>query len=95
MKLHSLLLIMVWTFVSISMTGQNIKPIADGKIKFLGNVYSRAQLPNWGINGYASVISTSLVIIIAVELGFMVVMLLAASAYTTVFLSNFLLVQKS
>ncbi|RLD23465.1 MAG: hypothetical protein DRI70_09370 [Bacteroidetes bacterium] len=43
----------------------------------------------WGINGCVSVISTSLAVIIAVEMGFMAVMLFAALAYSIAFLSNF------
>lgn len=42
----------------------------------------------WGINGCVSVISTSLAAIIAVEMGFMAVMLFAALAYGIAFLSN-------
>ena len=42
----------------------------------------------WGINGCVSVISTSLAVIIAVEMGFMVMMLFAALAYSTAFLSS-------
>ncbi len=48
----------------------------------------------WGINGCVSVISTSLAAIIAVEMGFMAVMLFAALAYGIAFLSNFLLLMK-
>jgi hypothetical protein len=44
----------------------------------------------WGINGSVSVISTSLAVIIAVEMGFMAVMLFAALAYSIAFLSNFI-----
>jgi len=43
----------------------------------------------WGINGCVSVISTSLAVIIAVEMGFIAVMLFAALAYSIAFLSNF------
>jgi hypothetical protein len=43
----------------------------------------------WGINGCISVISASLAAIIAVEMGFMAVMLFAALAYSIAFLSNF------
>ncbi len=42
----------------------------------------------WGINGCVSVISTSLAVIIAVEMGFIAVMLFAALAYSIAFLSN-------
>ena len=42
----------------------------------------------WGINGCVSVISTSLAVIIAVEMGFMAMMLFAALAYGTAFLSS-------
>jgi SAM-dependent methyltransferase len=45
----------------------------------------------WGINGCVSVISTSLAAIIAVELGFMILMFLASMAYGIAFLSNYLL----
>ena len=45
----------------------------------------------WGINGCVSVISTSLAAIIAVELGFMILMFLASMSYGIAFLSNFLL----
>ena len=48
----------------------------------------------WGINGCVSVISTSLAAIIALELGFMVVMLFASAAYTIAFLSNYILIKK-
>jgi spermidine synthase len=41
----------------------------------------------WAVNGYFSVVSTSLASIIAVELGFLWVMLLAAMAYLVVFVS--------
>lgn len=43
----------------------------------------------WGINGCVSVISVSFAAIIAVEVGFMAVMLLASLAYGIAFLSNF------
>ncbi len=43
----------------------------------------------WGINGCVSVISVSLAVIIAVEIGFKAVMLFAALAYGIAFLSNF------
>jgi len=49
----------------------------------------------WGINGCVSVISTSLAVITAVELGFIAMMLIAALSYALAFLSNFLLIQKS
>ncbi len=45
----------------------------------------------WGINGCVSVISTSLATIIAVETGFVTVMLLACGAYFISFLSIFLI----
>ncbi len=45
----------------------------------------------WGINGCVSVISASLAAIIAVEMGFMAVMLFAALAYGIAFLANFFL----
>ena len=45
----------------------------------------------WGINGCVSVISTSLAVILSVEIGFILVMTLAASFYGIAFLSNFLL----
>lgn len=48
----------------------------------------------WGINGCVSVISASLAAIIAVEMGFMAVMLFAALAYGIAFLSNFLIYNK-
>ncbi len=44
----------------------------------------------WGINGCLSVISTSLAILLAVEMGFMAVMLFSALAYGIAYLSNFL-----
>ena len=43
----------------------------------------------WGINSCVSVISASLATIIAIEMGFMVVILFAALAYGIAFLSNF------
>ena len=43
----------------------------------------------WGINGCISVISASLAAIIALEMGFMAVILFAALAYGIAFLSNF------
>jgi len=43
----------------------------------------------WGINGCVSVISATLAAIIAIEMGFMVVLLFAALAYGIAFLSNF------
>jgi hypothetical protein len=45
----------------------------------------------WGINGCASVISASLASLLAVELGFAVVIVLATLAYVTCLLSLFLL----
>ncbi len=49
-----------------------------------------SQVPwAWGINGCASVISTSLAIVIAVEFGFVVVLLMAAGAYFISFVSVF------
>ncbi|MEN8125036.1 MAG: hypothetical protein ABFR32_07870 [Bacteroidota bacterium] len=47
----------------------------------------------WGINGCITVISTSLAVIFAVELGFMALMLFAAFAYILALLSNFLLIK--
>ena len=48
----------------------------------------------WGINGCVSVISTSLAAVIAVEMGFIAVMLFAALAYGIAFLSNLLIYGK-
>jgi len=48
----------------------------------------------WGINGCVSVISTSLAVIIAVEIGFMAMMLFAALAYGMAFLSSFYILKK-
>lgn len=48
----------------------------------------------WGINGCVSVISVSLAAIIAVEMGFMAVMLFAALAYGIAFLSNLFIFSK-
>ncbi len=45
----------------------------------------------WGINGCITVISTSLAVIVAVEFGFMVVMILSAITYLVAFLSSILL----
>ena len=42
----------------------------------------------WGINGCVSVISASLAAIIAVEMGFVAVILFAALAYGIAFLAN-------
>ena len=54
------------------------------------NAFKKSNVPwAWGINGCVSVISTSLAAIIAVEMGFMAVMLFAALAYSIAFLSNF------
>ena len=54
------------------------------------NAFKKSNVPwAWGINGCVSVISTSLAAIIAVEIGFMAVMLFAALAYGIAFLSNF------
>lgn len=54
------------------------------------NSFKKSNVPwAWGINGCVSVISTSLAAIIAVEMGFMAVMLFAALAYSIAFLSNF------
>jgi len=54
------------------------------------NAFKESNVP-WalGINGCVSVISTSLAAIIAVEMGFMVLMLFAAMAYGIAFSSNF------
>jgi hypothetical protein len=50
----------------------------------------QSQVPwAWGINGCVSVISTSLATVIAVEFGFIVVLLLAAVAYFVTFSSLF------
>ena len=50
---------------------------------------SELQLPwAWGINGVMSVISTALAIIVAVELGFVWVMIFAAGAYSLSLLVN-------
>jgi len=48
----------------------------------------------WGINGCVSVISTTLAVIIAVEMGFMSMMLFAALAYGVAFTSSFFLYNK-
>jgi hypothetical protein len=54
------------------------------------NAFKESNVPwAWGINGCVSVISTSLAVIIAVEMGFMVLMLFAAMAYGIAFSSNF------
>jgi len=42
----------------------------------------------WGINGCISVISTSVAAIMAVELGFLSLLLVAALAYGLAFISN-------
>jgi hypothetical protein len=50
-------------------------------IRYL-SVYDQSQIPwAWGINGSVSVISTSLATLIAVEAGFMTVMLIAMGCY--------------
>jgi hypothetical protein len=60
-------------------------------LKIVNNI-RKSNVPwAWGINGSISVISTSLAALIAVELGFMMLMLLSALAYGIAFLSNFLL----
>ncbi len=57
--------------------------------------FKKSNVPwAWGINGCISVISTSLAAIIAIEMGFMAVMLFAAMAYAIAFLSNFLIYSK-
>lgn len=56
------------------------------------NIIDENNVPwAWGINGCITVISTSLAVIIAVELGFMAVMILSAMTYLLAFLSNILL----
>jgi hypothetical protein len=41
----------------------------------------------WGVNGFASVISVSLAVILSVEFGFVIVLLLSALAYVLARLS--------
>jgi hypothetical protein len=54
------------------------------------NATNKRNVPwAWGINGCVSVISTTLAVIISVEMGFVAVMLFAALAYGVAFLSNF------
>ena len=56
------------------------------------NADKKSNVPwAWGINGCVSVFSVSLAAIIAVETGFIAVMLFAALAYGIAFLSNFFL----
>jgi hypothetical protein len=56
------------------------------------NQINKSNVPwAWGINGCLSVISTSMAAIIAVELGFMILMFFASVAYGIAFLSNYLL----
>jgi len=62
-------------------------------LKIVDNI-RKSHVPwAWGINGCISVISTSLAVIIAVEMGFMILMIFAAMGYVVAFLSNFLLVR--
>jgi len=61
----------------------------------LVNKISERHVPwAWGINGCVSVISTTVAVVLAVELGYRSVMLFAASGYVVSFLSNFLLIKK-
>lgn len=54
------------------------------------NSETSAQIPwAWGINGMFSVVATVLVTIVAIELGFVWVMLFAIGAYLMVMISNF------
>jgi len=56
------------------------------------NHFKESNVPwAWGINGCVSVISTSLAVIIAVEMGFMAMLLFAALAYGIAFTSSFLI----
>jgi hypothetical protein len=56
------------------------------------NQFKESNVPwAWGINGCVSVISTSLAVIIAVEMGFMAMLLFAALAYGIAFTSSFLI----
>ena len=58
-------------------------------LKFVDR-FKKSNVPwAWGINGCVSVISTSLAVIIAVEMGFMTMMLFAALAYGIAFTSSF------
>ncbi len=57
--------------------------------------FKKSNVPwAWGINGCVSVISTSLAVIIAVEMGFMAMLLFAALAYSIAFTSSFFMYNK-
>ncbi|MEN8186271.1 MAG: hypothetical protein ABFR05_03975 [Bacteroidota bacterium] len=81
------------TFLSIAIPSFFMGMAFPLGLKMVDKIHESHVPWAWGINGCVTVISTTLAVILAVELGFMALMLFAALAYGLSLLSNFLLVK--